>query len=685
MAPFKKRTPRSQNTPVYERPLHPENVNRGRPVLYLLPDREILFTEVHETTDYKYGKITNGWVLMKFKDEVFFEEDPCPVCYCPPDNAITLPCCNNKMCADCFLMQLKSGAKQDAKKYDMTHMRCPFCRDIYHNHWGQFKYGTPRDALQKADPRYMSVMEPIMKTYERVKYLIDEKERGLPESERGGWAIYNCEECTKHYIPGKLSCAEELELDLENTKLICGECEWQKQAQDHRCFKHGKKFAIFKCDSCCSIASWDCYSNHYCERCHNQACTAKFYPCPGPEKCPLGMAHPANCTAVHGQNNMGFVIGCYKCQDESYQAESYNDGAPDPFLIDQQKDRNFRAMFAYEAKIEEEKHLLNEGLAAGRGYYSSDESDESDFEDSDEEFMMFDNVPRPRQPVIAAPADDFPNDLAGFHLFYDSEECESEDSDFIVEDDLRGFHLFGGDSESDSSDSDSDSDSDISAPVDVYAEFLCGFGDVSDCDSEESIVDEEWNAYHAQFLSEFPDSSESESDDSSDELLDKEIPSQYGRGYMSLLIDCLRICPQREIREDVRWKQPASGTAVEKNNDEKLPIDIEQQQNPFEEEKKINLAYQHFIAGFGNSDSEFDSEEESESSCSSSSALWTTDEEVCDDQDVVELVSRRAPRQEILAPIPIMPQHSGNSCCGVELNCSEAGLEMPKMRAMESF
>merc|ERR1712050_566453 len=98
--------------------------------------------------------------------------------------------------------------------------------------------------------------------------------------------------------------------------LRCPACEWTSAARlnDHRCMVHGHQYAMFKCDSCCAVATWNCYSNHYCERCHQQASEAKHYPCPGPALCPLGMPHPRNLEGVHGLGCVtSFVIGCTAC------------------------------------------------------------------------------------------------------------------------------------------------------------------------------------------------------------------------------------------------------------------------------------------------------------------------------------------------------------------------------------
>ena len=87
-----------------------------------------------------------------------------------------------------------------------------------------------------------------------------------------------------------------------------GEAVWRG-----KCKVHGYKAAIYKCDSCCSVATFDCRSNHYCSSCHNRPHEAKNNPCPGPELCPLGIPHPPNKSGIHGQVDFGFVIGCSRC------------------------------------------------------------------------------------------------------------------------------------------------------------------------------------------------------------------------------------------------------------------------------------------------------------------------------------------------------------------------------------
>merc|ERR1712107_414928 len=128
-----------------------------------------------------------------------------------------------------------------------------------------------------------------------------QKESGRPAVEdeivalaMAAMAVVQCYDCMEPFCAGKVDCAGSGHL--EQAALRCPACEWTSAARlnDHRCMVHGHQYAMFKCDSCCAVATWNCFSNHYCERCHNQASQAKHYPCPGPGKCPLGMPHPLN-------------------------------------------------------------------------------------------------------------------------------------------------------------------------------------------------------------------------------------------------------------------------------------------------------------------------------------------------------------------------------------------------------
>lgn len=136
-------------------------------------------------------------------------------------------------------------------------------------------------------------------------------------------SCYLCSKCYQPFCGGRVECGQDDNIDV--TSLKCPSCAFTSMSSSPsmekdspivwfgKCHKHGYKFAVYKCDSCCAVATWDCRTNHYCTRCHNQASSVKNYACPGRSSCPLGIDHPPNREGVHGTVDEGFVIGCSKC------------------------------------------------------------------------------------------------------------------------------------------------------------------------------------------------------------------------------------------------------------------------------------------------------------------------------------------------------------------------------------
>jgi len=283
-------------------------------------------------------KTVTGWLLTAEEQTSFIESlfPDCPICLCDADpKEFVMPCCKKPMHAACFEMQLKS--KWTGKMINFGFTKCPLCRADtmgLNSHWNK----NIRDQFSE-----------IKELKKNIEFLTERQDGEVPAEERGGWAFFECTKCEKPFCGGKVSCAEEHDLDAQ--EMICGECKWQAQAQDHRCMEHGKRYAMFKCDSCCNIATFDCISNHYCEDCHRRPGAKKFIPCPGEGKCPLGMPHPANHTAMHGrERTMGFVLGCFKCFDPNYEPLHYYSSGPDPFKDleqDNNKGQKFEQLFSY--------------------------------------------------------------------------------------------------------------------------------------------------------------------------------------------------------------------------------------------------------------------------------------------------------------------------------------------------
>jgi len=143
-------------------------------------------------------------------------------------------------------------------------------------------------------------------------YPTDDEVRSRAED---AMVVYLCTDCGEPYCAGRADCAAQLVDCDPQAARRCAQCEWKAQGWDRsRCMVHGHRFAMYKCDSCCDVAVWSCFSHRYCDRCHTEASEPKHYCCPGPELCPLGGAHPPNRTAVHGMGDRAsFVIGCRAC------------------------------------------------------------------------------------------------------------------------------------------------------------------------------------------------------------------------------------------------------------------------------------------------------------------------------------------------------------------------------------
>jgi hypothetical protein len=261
---------------------------------------------------------------------------------------------------------------------------------------------------------------------------------GLSEEEQGGWAYYDCTDCNHPFCGGKISCAEEF--DLDPSTMICPGCSWASEADDNRCFEHGMDYAIFKCDFCCGPATYACGSHHYCWFCHDHGGYQNPTPCPGGKKCPLGMPHPPPIQASHMSNRVvGYVIGCRKCDNPSAPIEhkSYN---INPFL--EQDNGNAVEMFDYkkakaakdallEADCEQEEDSYDPeiGYLPGRGGHLFDDN-------------FANRLVQDLKVVEEDDDDDSDYGLLGGHLFDDRFDHEDADDEVDSEEQFEGFELF---------------------------------------------------------------------------------------------------------------------------------------------------------------------------------------------------------------------------------------------------
>eukprot|EP01105_Mastigella_eilhardi_P011025 TRINITY_DN253_c1_g1_i2.p1 TRINITY_DN253_c1_g1~~TRINITY_DN253_c1_g1_i2.p1 ORF type:complete len:811 (+),score=195.14 TRINITY_DN253_c1_g1_i2:140-2572(+) len=126
------------------------------------------------------------------------------------------------------------------------------------------------------------------------------------------FSYFMCHKCQHPYFAGLKQCGEEREFNPED--LICGGCSGGANATT--CPKHGAEYIEFKCQFCCTVASWFCWgTTHFCDQCHQQQLKGVYlnrkpktdYPvCKGPKFCPLHVAHP------HVEE---FSLGCVICRN----------------------------------------------------------------------------------------------------------------------------------------------------------------------------------------------------------------------------------------------------------------------------------------------------------------------------------------------------------------------------------
>jgi len=262
-------------------------------------------------TCFKMGMTEEGlWAMLGVGETFFFADtEACCICLDTHCDVELTNCCSKVFHKNC--LEGYVNAKWPTKMINFRYLDCPLCHV-------PLKHPTLDKLLQEHREFEKKIGE--LRAYQMEKEPL--------ENEKDEYAFFMCEHCDKPFCGGKVDCAEDQ--DLEKKTMICKDCAWNADAKDHRCFIHGKNFAMFKCDSCCSIASWDCINNHYCERCHKKASSKKEHVCPGPDKCPLGIPHPRNHEAKHGTDYItGFVIGCIKCVDSEAKADHNYSGVGD--------------------------------------------------------------------------------------------------------------------------------------------------------------------------------------------------------------------------------------------------------------------------------------------------------------------------------------------------------------------
>lgn len=246
----------------------------------------------------------------------------CAICLQDVDQLILQ--CQHSFCAQCLSEQL--AARWPGPRVVFSYLQCALCR-------APLEHESLVPLLVEHQELQQRVAGIALRKF--IEDGLDEelnRELGRPAADEemraraeGMMAVYSCFDCEEPFCGGRVDCAQEQ--DLEQAQLRCHQCEWEALAtvDDLRCMVHGHRFAIFKCGSCCDLAVWDCGFAHFCERCHNEHNSdgVKEHPCPGPERCPLGLPHPRNNIR---DRHRPFVAGCTGCLGFAFEHDQHVGG-----------------------------------------------------------------------------------------------------------------------------------------------------------------------------------------------------------------------------------------------------------------------------------------------------------------------------------------------------------------------
>jgi len=359
-----------QRETIIETPMYADDLRTVR--LRIAAGASLHISEVRRRKgDIFYGKTPGGWALLADNGKEYINIHSCAICmeYADPEMGLAehkepsfeLTCCGVRTHVHCLENMLKAGST--GKMISLSYASCFACRTSFldrSQHWPGHLWKLVEDA------------KSLKATIDRIT---EAKDFGLPEEEKGNGLFFMCQKCNHPFCAGKVSCAEEFELDPAN--LICDGCQWAVEAKDNRCFKHGKDYALFKCDFCCNVASWACYSHHYCNYCHDHGGYKHPTPCPGGDLCPLGMPHPPPIQKDDiNKSILSFVIGCRKCSNPhatiDYQSSNLN-----PFDNNEKGDRRKNAVQLFDYNKKKKRPEIPEDCDL-QGFHLFETSDEED-------------------------------------------------------------------------------------------------------------------------------------------------------------------------------------------------------------------------------------------------------------------------------------------------------------------
>eukprot|EP00466_Bigelowiella_natans_P002619 jgi/Bigna1/147490/aug1.173_g22198 len=247
------------------------------------------------------------WLRNRVKGEccICLEDDP--------RNMVELAC-GHSFHINCLKLQL--DAKWGGMRVTHQYMNCALCRS-------EIKAADSRTPqgkqLKKMILPHLQLRARVFRLCKKIaledNHVKEEaKEEEIRKFVEEKMAVFTCNRCKEPYCGGLQDCGVEMKMKPED--LVCSDCSWKENHSQFKCREHGAQFAVYKCDCCCSLATFDCGGNHFCEWCHAHLDSklGERPKCQGREcdKCPLGKPHPPNNPRTCG-GYKGYVIGCVKC------------------------------------------------------------------------------------------------------------------------------------------------------------------------------------------------------------------------------------------------------------------------------------------------------------------------------------------------------------------------------------
>jgi E3 ubiquitin-protein ligase MYCBP2 len=257
----------------------------------------------------------------------------CAICY--TEGLAAAPCirlsgCGHVLHAHCVLAKL--AARWAGTRITFTFMACPLCSGPM-EHWSLAGVLAPLRALRatvEQQARQRLRLEGLEKAPEIVQA------GGRHFGDPAGYAMDRfaftlCDVCGKPYFAGMRACGAAVDgagaaaavappaggagagaaprAGAAEHRLLCSACK-PPLPGIAACPKHGTAHLLFKCKFCCKPSSWFCWNTtHFCHEHHTEwvkkpgCCVAQ--PCPGKDKCPLGIVH---------ENGKELSLGCEACK-----------------------------------------------------------------------------------------------------------------------------------------------------------------------------------------------------------------------------------------------------------------------------------------------------------------------------------------------------------------------------------